>query len=155
MIRVVFVCLGNICRSPMAEAVFRHLVKERGYDKKIKVDSAGTSNWHINKRPHIGTLDKLEKYNISSENMYARQFRKEDGEKFDYIVAMDQSNYDNIVSVLGSDDCSHVFKLLDLTEVENKDVPDPYYTGDFEETYQLVLDGSERLLEKIIKEHQL
>lgn len=155
MIRVVFVCLGNICRSPMAEAVFRHLVKERGYDKKIQVDSAGTSNWHINKSPHIGTLDKLEKYNISSENIVARQFRKDDGEAFDYIVAMDQSNYDNIVSVLGSDACSHVFKLLDLTEVTNKDVPDPYYSGDFEETYELVLEGSERLLEKIIKEQQL
>lgn len=156
MIKVVFVCLGNICRSPMAEAIFRHKVKEAGLDEKILVDSRGTSNWHIGKRPHEGTLKILDQYNISSEGMTASQYKKEDLTEFDYIVAMDKSNIENIELVNETKDSEKVFLLLDLLDdVDTKDVPDPYFTGDFDETYDLVSRSSDALLNKIKLEHSL
>ncbi|AOV07660.1 low molecular weight protein-tyrosine-phosphatase [Sporosarcina ureilytica] len=154
MIRVLFVCLGNICRSPMAEAVFRHQIKAENLDGKITVDSAGTSNWHIGKRPHDGTLAKLEELNISTEGMVGRQLAGEDLEEFNYIVGMDESNIGNIRSMLEEPEHPKIFRFLDLTD-HRKDVPDPYYTGDFDETYELVEEGCQALLNKIKKEHSL
>lgn len=152
MIRVLFVCLGNICRSPMAEAVFRHQVKEEQFESQIVVDSAGTSNWHIGKRPHEGTLAKLEELTISSTGMEGRQLVNEDFEKFEYIVGMDESNIDNIRMMLNEPNHPKIFRFLDLTD-HKKDVPDPYFTGDFDETYALVEEGCQALLAKIKAEH--
>lgn len=151
MKRVLFVCLGNICRSPMAEAVMRHLIEEKGLQDKIEVDSAGTSSWHVGESPHYGTQSKLKEYNISTKGLKARQLTKNDFEKFDYIVGMDASNVRNIREMLGEPDHPKIFRFLDLTD-HKKDVPDPYYTGDFQETYELVKDGCEALLKKIINE---
>lgn len=148
MINVLFVCLGNICRSPMAEALFRDLVKKEGLDNQIAIDSAGTSGWHIGSSPHEGTLKILRKYNIEAEGLAGRQLTKEDAEKFDYIVGMDESNIQNIKKMLSEPKHSHIIRLLDLTD-HRKDVPDPYYSGDFQETYDLLSEGCERLLEKI------
>jgi protein-tyrosine phosphatase len=154
MINVLFVCLGNICRSPMAEGVFRDLLKKENLSKKISVDSAATSSWHIGSPPHKGTLAILEKYNISADGLVGRQLTKEDFETFDYIIGMDESNVKNIFDITGKPQHPKIIRLLDLTD-HNKDVPDPYYTGDFEETYQLVTDGCRALLEKIRNEHKL
>ncbi|MEC1523903.1 low molecular weight phosphotyrosine protein phosphatase [Neobacillus niacini] len=154
MIHVLFVCLGNICRSPMAEGVFRNLLKLENLSSKVSVDSAATSSWHIGSPPHKGTLGILKKYNISAEGLVGRQLTKEDFEKFDYIIGMDESNINNIFEITGKPQHPKIIRLLDLTD-HNKDVPDPYYTGDFEETYQLVTDGCQALLEKIRKEHSL
>lgn len=151
MKKVLFVCLGNICRSPMAEAVMRHLIKEKGLQDKIEVDSAGTSSWHVGEPPHDGTQNKLKEYNISFEGIKARQFSKEDFEKFDYIVGMDSSNIQNIKEIVGVSNHPKIFRFLDLTE-HKKDVPDPYYTGDFQETYELVKEGCESLLQKIVED---
>jgi protein-tyrosine phosphatase len=118
------------------------------------VDSAATSSWHIGSPPHKGTLAILKKYNISSEGLVGRQLTKDDFEKFDYIIGMDESNVKNIFEITGKPQHPKIIRLLDLTE-HNKDVPDPYYTGDFEETYQLVTDGCQALLEKIRKEQNL
>ena len=154
MINVLFVCLGNICRSPMAEAVFRDLIKKQNLNDKISVDSAATSSWHIGKPPHHGTLAILEKYNISSNGLVGRQLAKGDFKKFDYIVGMDENNIRDIYDITGQSSHPKVIRLLDLT-AHKTDVPDPYYSGNFQETYHLIIDGCQALLEKIRKEHNL
>ncbi|HEY4553960.1 MAG TPA: low molecular weight protein-tyrosine-phosphatase [Bacillaceae bacterium] len=154
MVKVLFVCLGNICRSPMAEALFRDMVKREGLNSKIEVDSAGTGSWHIGSPPHKGTLKILDKYQIASEGLVARSFKKEDAEDFDYIIGMDESNLVNMRDILGKPDHPKILRLLDLTD-QKKDVPDPYLTGDFEETYELVTAGCRALLEIIKNECSL
>ncbi|KPN95849.1 low molecular weight protein-tyrosine-phosphatase [Lysinibacillus sp. ZYM-1] len=151
MIRVLFVCLGNICRSPMAEAVMRELVKKECLDDKIDVDSAATSSWHIGEPPHRGTQDKLREYGISTTGMLGRQLQKADLEEFTYIIGMDESNIRNIRTILGNPSSPKIFRFLDLTE-HRQDVPDPYYTGDFQETYDLVLEGCQAIIDKIKRE---
>ena len=152
MIRVLFVCLGNICRSPMAEAIMRDLIEERGLTSKIKIDSAGTSSNHVGEAPHKGTREKLKEMGISTSGMKSRQLRTTDLE-FDYIVCMDASNVKNTRDMLREHDDTKIFRFLDLTP-HKKDVPDPWYTGNFEETYKLCVEGCEALLERILEEHQ-
>jgi protein-tyrosine phosphatase len=146
---VLFVCLVNICRSPMAEAVFRHLVREEGVEEQFHIDSAGTGDWHIGNRPHHGTLGILDEHKISHEGIRARQVAHGDFSQFQYIVAMDDSNVTNLVQwAVGGD--AKVIKLLDLIPEEKiKDVPDPYYTGNFEEVYDLITRGCRALLDYI------
>jgi len=153
MIKVNFVCLGNICRSPMAEAVMRHLILLEGLENQIEVDSSGTSDWHIGKVPHKGTLAILEQNNISTDNMFARQYHINDLENFDYIVSMDASNTENIKGINKGESSPKILRLLDLVETSDiKDVPDPYFTGDFDQTYDLVTKGCLALLALIKKE---
>lgn len=96
MVNILFVCLGNICRSPMAEAVMRDLVKKEGLEETIQIDSAGTGNWHTEKPPHEGTRRILEHHNISYEGQKARQLTKEDLSQYDYLIGMDNENIGNI-----------------------------------------------------------
>lgn len=151
MIRVLFVCLGNICRSPMAEGVFRKMIADEGLAGQVEVDSAGTSDWHVGKAPHEGTLTKLKEYDVSSEGMAGRQLTAADAEQFDYIIGMDAENISNIRNIFGGAEHQRIIRFLDLTS-HRKDVPDPYFTGDFQETYDLVLEGCQALLELIRKE---
>ncbi|EES73663.1 low molecular weight protein-tyrosine-phosphatase PtpA [Paenibacillus sp. oral taxon 786 str. D14] len=152
---VLFVCLGNICRSPMAEAVFRHLVNEAGFSERFVIDSAGTGNWHTGNPPHHGTRRILDQYGISYEGLKARQVAQDDFAKFDYIIAMDNQN-ERDLKALARKTNARIVKLLDLVpESQLKEVPDPYYTGNFEEVYGLVQQGCRALLELIRQEHAL
>lgn len=154
-VHVLFVCLGNICRSPMAEAVFRDMVRKEGLDGRIEVDSAGTGNWHIGNPPHIGTRKRLDQAGISYEGIRARQVHDHDFVTFDYIVGMDESNMEDLRR-LSPEPKARVLKLLDLVpDGKGKDVPDPYFTGNFDETYELVTAGCRALLDKIKAEKAL
>jgi len=156
MIKVNFVCLGNICRSPMAEAVMRQLILSEGLENHIEVDSSGTSDWHIGKIPHKGTIEILKQNRISTDGMFARQYEAVDVEKFDYIVAMDESNMMNMLEISNGIQSPNVYRLLDLVETSSiKDVPDPYFTGNFEQTYDLVTQGCLALLALIKEEKSL
>ncbi|WP_099355476.1 low molecular weight protein-tyrosine-phosphatase [Fredinandcohnia onubensis] len=154
MIKVLFVCLGNICRSPMAEAIFRDLVQKEGLADRIQVDSAGTGDWHIGHPPHKGTQTILTKYNISFEGIKARQVLPEDLGQFDYIIAMDSDNLGNLQKMITGEKTGRIQRLLDFVD-ESKitDVPDPYYTGNFDEVYELVTNGCKRLLDVIKNEN--
>lgn len=132
----------------------RDLIEKAKLNDKIKVDSAATSSWHIGEPPHRGTQDKLREYGISMTGMQSRQLHKRDFEQFDYIIGMDENNIRNIYTMLGIPDSPKIFRFLDLTD-HRMDVPDPYYTGDFQETYDLVLEGCRVLLDKIKHEQKL
>ncbi|WLR51228.1 low molecular weight protein-tyrosine-phosphatase [Bacillus tianshenii] len=156
MVRVLFVCLGNICRSPMAEAVFRHKVNEAGLGEKIEVDSAGTGDWHVGNPPHEGTQQILTKEKISFKGMTARQVQSLDFEDFDYIIAMDEQNIQDLHQIKRGNPTSFVDRLLSfVSNHEEEDVPDPYFTGNFEHVFQLVEEGCEQLLQFIREREQL
>jgi protein-tyrosine phosphatase len=151
-IRILFVCLGNICRSPMAEAVFRHKVKEAGLTDRFEIDSAGTGNWHVGSPPHQGTRALLDARRISYEGMFGRQIERSDLTCYDYILAMDASNLRN-VRALGKSS-ARIAPFLDYApHCPEADVPDPYNTGDFEETHRLVDAAADGLLASIRAEH--
>jgi protein-tyrosine phosphatase len=139
------VCLGNICRSPMAEAIFRQQVEEAGLTDVIAVDSAGTGSWHVGERAHPGTRQVLAEHGIDYQGL-ARQVRADEfNDNALYVVAMDQSNMSALRSRFGK--IERLYRLLDFaSDTSVEDVPDPYYSGNFEHVFRLVEDGSRGLL---------
>lgn len=132
------VCLGNICRSPLAEGILKRKIEESNLD--WTVDSAGTSSWHIGERPHKGSIDIAQKNGIDISNQKGRQFSVRDFDAFDLILAMDSENYQNIIGLAESESQKDKVKLM-LNYAHpgsNMAVPDPYYTGDFQEVYDLL-----------------
>lgn len=155
MIRVLFVCLGNICRSPMADGVFQQMVKDAGLEDKILVDSAGTSGYHEGQMAHGGTRKILKKNDIPYKGR-SRPLVKSDFSNFDYILAMDDSNLADIEARTPADSKATIRMFLDYaTDVEIREVPDPYYTGGFEYVFGLVQNGCTGLLKAIREEHNL
>lgn len=151
MIKILMICHGNICRSPMAEFVMKDLIKKEGLEDKVFVASAATSREEIGNPVHYGTKRKLEQFGISVAGKYAVQLTKKDYETYDYLLGMDQQNIRNIYKIIGEDKEGKVCRLLDL--VENKrDIADPWYTGNFDKTYDDVLEGCEKLLAIVKKQ---
>lgn len=148
MIRMLFVCHGNICRSPMAEFVMRDLVNKAGLGNKFHIASAATSTEEIGNPVHYGTRNKLYALGISTEGKYAVQLKKSDYKNYDYIIGMDRMNRRNILRIVGADPEKKIFNLLEFAE-ESGDIADPWYTGDFDQTYEDVLRGCQGLLKQI------
>lgn len=153
MTNILFVCLGNICRSPMAEGLLKKRVSDEGRANQFMIDSAATSMYEIGRPPHPGTQAILAKENIRVENMIARQIQLQDFQKFDWIIGMDQSNVEELKKLAPADAQTkiHLF-LSSVPGKEEQNVPDPYYTHDFDETYQLLSQGLDYWL-KIWKKH--
>ena len=149
MVQVLFVCLGNICRSPMAEAVFRKMVDAEGLNQQIYIDSAATSSWEYGNPVHRGTRKRLAKEGISTVGMYSR-ILNDDDLSADYIIGMDESNIINIEKVLRNRHSGKVNRLLEYAG-EDRDILDPWYTDDFDTTYNDVVKGCKALLEFIKK----
>ena len=152
MKKVLFVCLGNICRSPMAEAIFNQLVKKKDLSTYFSCDSAGTSSYHIGERPDTRALLQLKSKGISTSH-HARQFTKEDSLHFSYIFAMDRDNYENIKNIVGSHPNGLSLIRAYDPEGRDKDVPDPYYGGQdgFEDVYNMLLRSLENFLQQTTK----
>ncbi|MCI9353723.1 MAG: low molecular weight phosphotyrosine protein phosphatase [Firmicutes bacterium] len=149
MKKILFVCHGNICRSPMAEFVLKDMVKKRGIEKEFFISSAATSTEEIGNSVHRGTREKLKQYGISTEGKYAVQLKRQDYQKYDYILAMDKANVKNIQRIVGEDSQNKVHLLLSYAE-KNTDIADPWYTGDFDKTYDDIVEGCNAFLNKII-----
>lgn len=154
MIKILFVCHGNICRSPMAEFVFRDMVQKRGMGALFSISSAATSREEIGNPVHHGTTSKLKEFKISTEGKCAVQMQKKDYSEYDYILGMEQHNIRNIHRIIGQDKESKVSRLLDFS-TNPRDIADPWYTGDFERTYRDVREGCEGLLDYLRKKHNL
>lgn len=149
MIKVLFVCHGNICRSPMAEFVMKDLVKKAGLADQFEIASAATSREEIGNPVHRGTRNKLKQYGISVDGKYAVQMTSADYRYYDYIIAMERYNLRNMERFVHGDPDHKVHLLLDFTDRKG-DIADPWYTGNFDETYDDVLEGCQGLLSETI-----
>ena len=145
MIKVLFICHGNICRSPMAEFVMKDLVEKRGLSGQFSIESAATSTEEIGNPVHRGTRKILDRLGISCAEKRARQLKRTDYDTFDYLIGMDEANVRNMNRICGGDPEAKIYKLLDFTD-EPRSISDPWYTGDFEATFHDVRDGCDSLL---------
>ncbi len=148
--RILFVCHGNICRSPMAEFIMRDLVKKHGLTDEIEVASAATSAEESGNPVHRETRNILNMLGIDCTEKRARQMQSADYEAYDYLVGMDRMNVANMSFITGGDREGKICRLLDFG-INPRDIADPWYTGDFETAYRDVLEGCEALLKRIEK----
>jgi len=153
MIKVLFVCHGNICRSPMAEFILRDMVKKRGISDRFLIASCATSDEEIfngiGNPVYPPAKKELARHGISCEGKRAVQLKKSDYENYDYLICMDENNYRNMLRMLGGDPEGKISKLMNHTSRPGN-VADPWYTGDFETTYTDIVEGCEALLKELI-----
>lgn len=153
MTNILFVCLGNICRSPMAEFVFRDLVQKRGLGDRFHIASAATSAEELGNPVHPGTQRRLAQEGISTAGKTAVQLTRRDYGKYDLLIGMEQRNLSAMLRILGGDPQGKVRRLLDFTG-SSRDISDPWYTGDFDRTYDDVWEGCLGLLEYLEAENR-
>lgn len=154
MIKVLFVCHGNICRSTMCESVFTHMVRERHIDHLFEINSAATSREEIGNPPHYGTVGKLRQVGIPVVPHRAIQMTQKDYEDYDYLIGMDTANIRNMHRIVGGDPTGKIYKLPSFAG-KGSDIADPWYTGNFDDTYNDVVEGCEAFLEFLKREGQL
>ena len=148
MIKVLFVCHGNICRSPMAEFLMKDMVEKRGFSDRFYIESAATSTEEIGNPVHHGTVGILSRLGISCSKKRARLMSRVDYDRFDFLIGMDHYNIRNMNRICGGDPEGKISLLLSFAG-EERDVADPWYTGDFNKTYDDIKRGLEAFLEKI------
>ena len=150
MIRVLFVCLGNICRSPMAEGIFKKMLEEKSAQHEFIVESRATSAWEIGKPPHPGTRKILERIGFDWTGMKAKQISKQDYEKFDYIIGMDEVNVSYLIKHAGiHKDKIHLMRDIN-PKTKNQNIPDPFFNNTHEHTYLLINESLLDWYEKLI-----
>ena len=151
MVKILFVCHGNICRSTMAEFVMKHLACQRGLENAFYIDSAATSTEELGNDVHPGTRRKLAQVGIPCGSHRARQLRRDEYGKFDLLIGMDEANLRNMTRMLDGDPEGKVHSLLEYAGRLGESIADPWYTGNFDETYADVLAGCTGLLEQLTK----
>lgn len=154
MIKVLFICHGNICRSPMAEYLMRDIAGREGYGDRIFTASAATSTEEIGNPVHRGTQQILRRLGISCAEKHAVQMTRRDYETYDYLIGMDDWNLRNMRRICGGDPDGKLFRLLDFTD-SPREVADPWYTGDFETTYRDIQEGCKGLLHHLKQEKKI
>lgn len=152
MTRILFICHGNICRSPMAELVMKDLVKKAGLESQFHIESAATSTEEIGNPVYPPARRKLAEHGISSDGHAARQLRNEDYDRFDLLIGMDKANLRNMHRICGGDFDSKLHLLMEYAGSPDAEVADPWYTRDFEATWQDVLAGCQGLLNYLRKD---
>ena len=155
-IRICFVCLGNICRSPTAEGVMKHLVKEAGLAPRFEISSAGTGAYHVGERADARSAEAARRQGIELTSE-ARQFVADDFDRFDYVVAMDRKNHAHLLQLAQSSKARDKIYLLRTFDSLAKihDVPDPYFEDNFDEVFEICRTGCAGLLEHIVRERGL
>lgn len=156
MVKVLFVCLGNICRSPSAEAVFRALVDAKGLASKIHTDSAGTGAWHVGNMPDERAQITGKARGITMSDLRARQVKPDDFDNFDYIIAMDNSNLTHLEQLKPASYKGRLELMLAYSEIQSGEVPDPYYGGmtDYEHVFDLLEPAATGLLNHILSTNE-
>lgn len=149
MHKILFICHGNICRSPMAEFLLKDIVNKRGLADAFEIASAATSREEIGNPVHYGTRNKLAQLGISVAGKHAVQVTKRDYEHYDLLLVMDSNNIRNLRRIIGEDTQNKVHLLLDYTERKGESIADPWYTGDFDVTYNDIMEGLAGLLEQL------
>ena len=149
MHKILFICHGNICRSPMAEFLLKDIVNKRGLADAFEIASAATSREEIGNPVHYGTRTKLAQFGISVAGKHAVQVTRRDYEHYDLLLVMDSNNIRNLRRVIGEDTQNKVHLLLDHTERKGESIADPWYTGDFDVTYNDIMEGLAGLLEQL------
>ncbi len=154
MIKVLLVCLGNICRSPMAEYILKDMVKKQGLEEQFYIESAATSEGEIGNPMHTGTKNKLQQKNIPCGNHRARKITKQDYKKFDYIIGMEEQNVIHIKKIVGKDEENKIYQLMDFSN-QPRNIADPWYTRNFDKTYEDIVEGLEGFMEYLKKEKKI
>lgn len=154
MIKVLFVCHGNICRSPMAEFVLKDIVQKENQKDNFHIASAATSTEEIGNPVHHGTRNKLRAVGISTAGKYAVQMKRSDYAKYDYLIGMDEWNIRNMNRIAGGDPEHKICRLLDFS-MNPRDIADPWYTGNFEATYSDIVEGCRAFLESLRRQNKV